>query len=186
MLFPNFLDIFADGSHSLIRVVVCEPEKTLHGDGDRFHQHWSLFSETTISHPFAITSVISFYTKKWYHFHSNEVRRRVAQHYHLPIDDYANSHTVHWCNKRKKKRAEKTVIRASRVFTTAGEWLWVSLESGFCESAQPNEILHHHMAGLWATQWQQHLLSQLVFTLSIFRANGPSQGWSLTCNSPLM
>lgn len=54
-----------------------------------------LFTETTISHPFAITSVISFYTKKWYHFHSNEVRRRVAQHYHLPIDDYANSYTVH-------------------------------------------------------------------------------------------
>lgn len=86
----------------------------------------------------------------------------------------------------KKGRVEKMVIRGSRIVTTAEEWLWVSLESGLCESAQPNEILHNHMAGLWATQWQQHLLSQLVFTPSIFRANGPSQNWSLTCNSPLM
>lgn len=121
MLFPNFLDIVAGAWHSLIRVVVCEREKTLQGDGDRFHQRWRLFTETTISHPFAITSVISFYTKKWHHFHSNEVRRRIAQRYHLPIDDYANSYTVHWCNKRKKKRGEKTVIRVSRVFTTAVE-----------------------------------------------------------------
>lgn len=86
----------------------------------------------------------------------------------------------------KKGHVEKTVIIGSRVITTAEERLWVSLESGLCESAQPNEILHNHMAGLWATQWQQHLLSQLVFTPSIFRANGPSQSWSLTCNSPLM
>lgn len=86
----------------------------------------------------------------------------------------------------KKGRGEKTFIRVSRVFTTAEGWLWVSLESGLCESVHPNEILHNHMVGLWATQWQQHLLSQLVFTLSIFRANGPSQRWSLTCNSPLM
>lgn len=86
----------------------------------------------------------------------------------------------------KKKPGKKTVIRASRGFTTAGEWLGFSVEAGLCESAQPNEILYHHMAALWATQWQQHLPSQLVFTLSIFRANGPSQSWSLTCNSPLM
>lgn len=86
----------------------------------------------------------------------------------------------------KKRRVEKMVIRGSRLVTTAEEWLWVSLESGLCKSAQPNEILHNHMAGLWAAQWQQHLLCQPVFTPSIFRANGPSQSWSLTCNSPLM
>lgn len=85
----------------------------------------------------------------------------------------------------KKGWGERMIIRGSRVFTTLEEWLWV-LELSLCESAQPNEILHDHMAGLWATQWRQHLLSQLVFTLSIFRANGPSQSWSLTCNSPLM
>ncbi len=48
----------------------------------------------------------------------------------------------------KKGRVEKMVIRGSRIVTTAEEWLWVSLESGLCESAQPNEILHNHMAGL--------------------------------------
>lgn len=65
---------------------------------------------TTISHPLAIASVISFYTKKWYHFHSNEVRSRAAQHYNLPIDDYANSYTVHRCNKRKKDRWRKRLL----------------------------------------------------------------------------
>lgn len=65
---------------------------------------------TTISHPLAIASVISFYTKKWYHFHSNEVRSRTAQHYHLPIDDYANSYTVHRCNKRKKDGWRKRLL----------------------------------------------------------------------------
>lgn len=25
-----------------------------------------------------------------------------AQHYHLPIDDYANSYTVHRCNERER------------------------------------------------------------------------------------
>lgn len=143
--------------------------------------HWSRY----FSSKHYLLRWFSLHTKKWYHFHSDEVRRRVAQHCHLPIDDYANSYTVHWCNKRKKKREERTVIRASGVSTTTGERLWVSLESGFCESAQPNELLHH-MAALWAAPRRQHLLSQLVFTLSIFRANGPSQGWSLTGNSPLM
>lgn len=33
---------------------------------------------TRISHPFTITSMISFYIKKWYHFHSNEARSRAG------------------------------------------------------------------------------------------------------------
>lgn len=75
--------------------------------------------------------------------------------------------------REKWGRVEKTVIWGSRFVTSADEWLWVSLESGFCAIEQPNEILHSHMAGLWATQCQQHLLSRPVVTPSIFRANGP-------------
>lgn len=30
-----------------------------------------------------------------------------AQHYHLPIDDYANSYTVHRCNEREREKKKK-------------------------------------------------------------------------------
>lgn len=65
---------------------------------------------TIISHPFSITSKISFYTKKWYHFHSNEVQSRAAQRCHLPIDHYANSYTVHRCNKRSRDGWRKHLL----------------------------------------------------------------------------
>lgn len=48
-----------------------------------------------------------------------------AQHYHLPIDDYANSYTVHRCNERergKKKKRDwrwKRLLEGSGVVTTA-------------------------------------------------------------------
>ncbi len=63
---------------------------------------------------------------------------------------------IHCSSMQQEKggRVEKRVIRGSRVVATAEELHWVSSESGLCTSAQPNEILHNHMAGLWATQWQ--------------------------------
>lgn len=95
------LDCGGAVTHSLICL---EQEETLRRDGDRSHLRRRLFTKTTISHPFAITSAISFYTKKWYHFHSNEVGNTVAQHCHLPIDDYANSF------KRKRDEGRKRLL----------------------------------------------------------------------------
>lgn len=99
MLFPNF---FSD-----VRLASMLQEKTQRGDGDRstaktIHRNFS-----SICYHF---NDFPFYSKKWYHFHSNEVRSRAAQHYHLPIDDYANSYTVHRCNKRKKHGWRKRLL----------------------------------------------------------------------------
>lgn len=77
-------------------------------------------------------------------------------------------------------------IFGSEAFRTRGERFWVSVHLSLCDkSTSQIEILHKRPTPLWATERQEHLLSMLAFTLSIFRANGPSQSWSLTCNSPI-
>lgn len=180
---PKRFSMFACESAATPPLARCEGGRRR---GEEIHLRWRLFTETTMSHPFSITSMISFYTKKWHHFHSNEVQSRTAQRCHLPIDYYANSYTVHRCNKRNRDGQEKTVIRGSRVVTTAEEWLWVSFRVKPLWECSAKWDPPPPYGRLWAAQWQQHLLSQPVFTPSIFRANGPSQSWSLTCNSPLM
>lgn len=95
------------------------------------------------------------------------------------------------CSSMQKEQKRWAAKKKKRLFE-GPEWSWQQKNalgftvSGLCGSAQPNEFQRSHMAALWATRRQQHLLSQPVFTPSIFRVNGPSQGRSLTCNSPLM
>lgn len=186
MLFPNFLDV---------RLQVAVTQSSMFWCKGR----WRRSKEMEIDAIYAADySSNQNFSSVCYHFNDFLLYQKVVSFPFKWSPEQSSStlsFTYRWLCKcihcssmqqEKKVRMEKTVIRGSRVVTTAEEWFWVSLESGLCVSAQPNEILHNHMVRLWATQWQQHLLSQPVFTPSIFCANGPSQSWSLTCNSPLM
>lgn len=75
-----------------------------------------------------------------------------AQHYHLTIDDYANSDNVHWCTQRKREQGEKLVIGAPSLHLQ--QWNSFSLlKRNICENLHWfTEILHSHMGGLWAAQ----------------------------------
>lgn len=83
------------------------------------------------------------------HFHSNEVRSRAAQTHHLPVDRYANSHSVPEATRGQRTDGDG-VIRGSGWSEQQRNGSASSLESGLSESAQPNEILHTHVFGLWA------------------------------------
>lgn len=111
MLFPNFLDV-------RLRVAVTQ-SSTLWWRGRRSRSERmeidTVYAEDcSPNHNFS--SICYHFSdfllyQKWYHFHSNEVRSRAAQHYHLPIDDYANSYTVHRCNKRKRDGWRKRLLQ---------------------------------------------------------------------------
>lgn len=163
MLFPNFLDVRLQVAVTQSSMLCCK--------GRRRHSK-KMEIDTIYAEDFSANPNFSSIC---YHFNDFLLYQKVVSFPFKWSPEQSSStpsFTYRWLCKfihcssmqrEKKERVEKTVIRGSRVDTTAEEWLWVSLESGLCESAQPNEILHNHMAGLWATQWQQHLLSQPVF-----------------------
>lgn len=78
--------------------------------------------------------------------------------------------------KEQKRRALKALLPGS----------WRQKNALGSESGLRSQMRFGHMAALRAAQRRQHLLPQPAFTPSIFRVNGPSQGRSLACNSPLM
>ena len=141
MLFPNLFGCKPAGD-----MLCCESGgKIQPGDCDRNAEDY--FSELrTISHPFSIISVISFYVPKWYHFHSNEARAeqlntvmylQMVLQTHPPFIDATRQ--MGTGSKNSYWRVESRHIN---------RWFWVSSESDFCANEQPNEILHNHMAGL--------------------------------------
>lgn len=149
MLFPNFLDV---------RPWVAVTQCMLWCKGRRRRSEEmeietiQIIHRTTVYHPFSITSVISFYVKKWCHFHSNEVQSRAAQCCHLPIDHYANSHTVHRCNKRSRDGWRKHLLespessqqqRTGFGFLSSQAFVRVYSQMSFCTTIWPGyELLN--------------------------------------------
>lgn len=121
--------------------------------------------------------------KKRYHFHSNEVRSGAAPRRRLPVDHYANSRidakgAAEMGRQNKSYWLVQSGPDSRRMLRVSQSQVFVGARSQMSFSAA--------IWPLWAAQRQQHLLSQPLLTPFIFRVNGPSQGRSLTCNSPLM
>lgn len=105
LLFPNSVGCsHAAGTHlveSRRRQISSRQKKTIHPN----HSFSSILDHFTD---------FPFMPKKCYHFYSNEGHGTAAQHYHLPIDDYANSYTAHRGNKRNREERGKAVITESK------------------------------------------------------------------------
>lgn len=117
--------------------------------------------------------------KKWYHFHSDEFQSRAATTSAFACRSLCKSTR---CSSVEKEVSGKNSYWRVQTGPDSGGTRWL-VHSQVLARARGQM---GSSAAIWARYEPQHLLSQPAFTPSIFRANGPSQGRSLTCNSPLM